>query len=122
MPSYLLRLTLEGLPKMTNAGGRAHWAVKVKEARKWQSMVASACFNKQPEAPLTKAKISMTRYSSVEPDFDGLCSGFKHVLDGLVHAGIIVSDKMSVIGKPNYDWKQAPPKRGYIQVDVESID
>jgi hypothetical protein len=122
MPKYLLRFTLEGLPKMTNAGNRAHWAVKVKEARKWHDEVRRACFNKLPEEPLKKAKITMVRFSSVEPDYDGLASGFKHVLDGLVRAGVLISDKMSVTGKPNYSWDEAPPKRGYIQVDVESID
>lgn len=120
MSSYLLRFTLEGLPKTTNAGGRAHWAVKVREANTWKRAVFFVTAGKLPDAPLEKAKITLTRFSSSEPDFDGLVSSFKHVMDGLVEAGIIINDKPSVIGQPIYRWEKAPKKMGRIQVDVES--
>lgn len=121
-PSYLLRFTLQGLPKTTNAGGRQHWAVKAAEARNWKRAVLLVAGRNKPDSPLKKAKITFTRFSSAEPDFDGLVSSFKHVLDGLVDAGVIVSDKQSTIGQPTYLWKKAPQKQGYIQVDLESED
>lgn len=70
---------------------------------------------------MAKAKLTLTRYSSKEPDFDGLCSSFKNVIDGLVEAGVIIDDKMSVIGQPTYAWVKCPPKKGKIKVVVEEL-
>lgn len=118
-----LQFELPGLPKTTNSGGRKHWSVKVGEARRWKRAVflavrASAFMG----LPLNRAKVTLTRFSSAEPDFDGLVSSFKHVLDGLVESGVLRSDKQSVIGQPTYRWEKCPPKQGHIQVIVESVE
>lgn len=114
---------IPGLPKTTNSGGRAHWAVKAKEAREWKRFVY-ACVRSSgfKGGPFPKAKLTLTRHSAVEPDFDGLVSSFKHVIDGLVEAGVIPSDKPSVIGQPDYRWERAPRGRGYIRVKVEPAE
>lgn len=120
-----LEFELGFLPKTTNSGGRAHWAIKAKEAREIKCMVwgkvrlSGVTFRKRP---LERAKLTLTRCSSSEPDFDGLVSSFKHVIDGLVDAGVIRNDKGSTIGQPEYRWEKAKPKKGGVRVCVESYD
>lgn len=75
----------------------------------------------QPAAPLEKAKLTLERHSSVEPDFDGLVSSFKFIIDGLVDCGVLIGDKTSVIGRPDYQWVKASPKKGKIVVIVEEL-
>ncbi len=117
--TYSIQFTLDGLPKTTNSGGRAHWSVKASEAKLWRRRVVAEALDLRPPSPLHKAKLTLTRYSSAEPDFDGLVSSFKHVVDGLIDAGIIESDKPSVIGQPNYKWEKVKPRMGKISVTVE---
>jgi hypothetical protein len=119
--SYRLEFDMLGLPKTTNSIGRAHWTVKAKEARRWITEVCVAVGSRKPVEPLPKARLMLTRYSSAEPDFDGLVSSFKHVIDGLIHAQILASDKPSVIGSPTYAWQKCPPRAGKITVIVEAI-
>lgn len=116
---FVLIFQLQGLPKTTNSGGRAHWSVKAKEAKKWRYAVYLITIGKTPDEPLKKANITFTRFSSFEPDYDGLVSSFKHVMDGLVDAGIIESDKPSVVGQPVYIHQRTKPKGGYIEVQVQ---
>jgi hypothetical protein len=115
---YRLSLILSGLPKTTNAGGRLHWAVKVREARSWKNLVNVATRNAKPPHPLKAATLALTRYSTREPDFDGLVSSFKHIIDGLVDAGIIADDKPSVIGQPAFYWHKVAPKNGHVLIQV----
>jgi hypothetical protein len=118
--SYRLEFSIAGLPRMTNPSGRAnHWAIKAAEARKWHAFVFVAVASHRPVKPLEHARLTLTRYSSVSPDSDGLVSGFKHVIDGLVKAGVLVNDKVSNIGMPTYKWEKSPPRKGAIRVLVE---
>lgn len=115
----MIEFEIKGLPKTTNFGGRAHWAVKIKEANHWKKLVWLSVCSQKPKEPLNKAKLTLTRCSSSEPDFDGLVSSFKHVLDGLKESKIIIDDKPSVIGSPTYLWMKVSPKAGRIKVKVE---
>jgi hypothetical protein len=117
---YELSFTLKGLPKLTN-GSRTHWRVKHAHALKWKLRVSLACHGRKPREPLSKAHVRITRCSSVEPDFDGLVSGGKHLIDGLVECGVLVGDKMSVIGRPEYLWEKRKPRDGHVIVEVKSI-
>jgi hypothetical protein len=65
--------------------------------------------------------LTLTRGSSVQPDYDGLVSGFKHVIDGLVLAKVLINDDQETIGIPEYKWVKADPKEGFIRVTVEEI-
>lgn len=114
---------LKGLPRMTNSIGRSHWTVKHRESVKWQNMVVTQCQKLGIEnLGLGSAVLTLTRFSSTEPDFDGLVSGFKHVLDGLVVCGVIINDKPSVIGQPKYFWEYSPRKQGgKISVKIETL-
>jgi Holliday junction resolvase RusA-like endonuclease len=118
---YKLVLDIPALPKRFNQGQGAHWTTRYRETRKWQGMVRTMMLmtsQKKPEKPLVKAKLRLTRFSSVEPDFDGLVQSFKPVVDALTYVGIIKDDKPSIIGQPIYKWKKVAPKKGAIRIEV----
>jgi len=122
MEPYRLEFTMPGLPKMTNAKRSfGHWAQYHKEATKWKQAVFPYLATRKPPRPLERAQLTLVRGSSQEPDYEGLVSGFKHVIDGLVEAGILADDKMSNIGAPNYEWELAERGKGYIRVLVEEL-
>lgn len=118
---YKISFFIPGLPRTTNSGGRAHWAMKAKEARFWKNCVHLVTVGKRPESPLKKARLTLVRYSSAECDFDGLVSSFKHVIDGLKDSGIIENDKQANLPDPKYLWEKAPPKKGQVFIAVEEI-
>jgi hypothetical protein len=121
--NYKILLRLQGLPSTTNSGGRRHWAIKVKENRAWGLYMRSQLLEAGlPERPLMKAKLTLTRCSSAEPDFDGLVSSFKILIDHLVKNGVIIDDRSSVIGQPTYLWKKERPTMGHILIEVEGIE
>lgn len=121
--SYRLVFEIPGLPRMSNASGRSRsWRATHNAARRWKHEVILVTRSHRPPAPLERARLTLTRFSSVEPDADGLVIGFKPVIDGLVKAGILVNDRMSNIGMPTYRWAKALPGKGKIQVVVEEID
>lgn len=115
-----LSFKLAGLPKTTNASRRhGHWGALLSESRKWKKAVwAAVVVEGKPTQPMLSASIELIRHSSTQPDFDNLVSSFKWILDGLIDAGVIVSDKPSVIGQPVYQWEKAAPKKGFIEVRV----
>lgn len=119
---YRLELRMEGLPKTTNAKrGYGHWGQYYSESVKWKKMLIPYLKAKRPASPLEKAKLTLIRCSSVEPDYDGLVSSFKHVIDAIVDAGIIVNDRSRNIGQPSYRWEYAEPNKGHIKVCVEEV-
>lgn len=124
-PKICFEFILFGLPKRTNNSATS-WRARHAEARKWKSLVGNIVAANAPlrqilkdRGPLEKAKLTLTRHSSISPDFDGLVSSFKHVIDGLIEAGVISNDKMSNIGIPEYRWQMTSPKKGQITVKVE---
>lgn len=119
MSKYVLEFELEGLPKMTNESYRSTWQQRMNQRKIWKKSVMLATLKFKPPKPLVSAALTLTRVSSNEPDFDGLTSGFKHVIDGLVESGIIASDKMSCIGQPTYKWEAGKRGQGRIKIKVE---
>jgi hypothetical protein len=119
---YTLEFEIAGLPKMSNQLLRGHWRSKHGHALKWKNAVAKAMtiLNK-PSSPLSSAALTLTRLSSHEPDLDGLVSGFKHVIDGLVECGVLAGDKRSNIGVPDYRWEKVAPGKGKVRVRVEEV-
>jgi hypothetical protein len=118
---FQCQITIPELPKTINAIGRKHWAIKVKEARRWKNLVHLALGSQKPEKPLRRAVIACRRYSAKCPDYDGLVSSFKHVIDGLVTSGVIEDDSFKHIGMPYFSWLYAPKKKGFIVVEVLEI-
>jgi hypothetical protein len=75
-----------------------------------------------PKVPYKKAKFVLTRHASGRPpDFDGLVSSFKWVLDSFVKSGLIIDDSMEVIGQPEYRHEKAPRLKGFITIEFEGI-
>lgn len=123
--SYRLELSIRGLPKRTN-NNTGNWRARHAEARKWKRLVSEAVLEIHPSwlyepKPLARAKLTLTRHSSAEPDFDGLVSGFKHVIDGLIEVGVIANDKRENIGIPDYQWIKCARNEGKIEIIVEEI-
>ena len=118
----MITFCIEQLPPTVNRQSGMHWRKKAQIVKQWHGMVAIYCGGfLKPKAPFKKAKLTLTRFSSVEPDFDGLVSSFKPVIDGLIKCGVLENDKMSNIGKPDYRWEKVKPKQGKIVVTIEGI-
>lgn len=117
---YELRFVIRGLPPTENRK-KKKWQAAWAKAKFWHEQIYMQTLLKgKPEKPLKHAKVTLTRYSWVSPDFDGLVSSFKCVIDGLVHAGVLENDTMKNIGIPNYKWQRTLQKSagGYIGVQV----
>jgi hypothetical protein len=115
--AYRLEFELPGLPKSMNA--RLHWRARHAENQKWTKLVHIATVGKRPRVPLERARLTLTRVSAVEPDYDNCVAAFKPVTDALVKCGILADDRMSVIGIPHVAWEKCAPKRGCVRVLVE---
>lgn len=120
--TLIAEFSIHDLPLMTNGAMSKHWTAKHRERIKWQRLVSVECLNaKIMDLKLNSAILTLTRHSFREPDFDGLVSGFKGVIDSLVKCGVIVDDKPSVIGESKFVWKYAPKKPGgFITVKIET--
>ena len=82
----IFSIEIQGLPKIISNGPRGSWRGAWAEGNKWKRLIHEALIlNKITlEQPLEKAHLRLTRFSSIEPDPDGLVISFKHVIDGLV--------------------------------------
>lgn len=116
---YILEFEIKGLPKSTNSFARVGWQARFAYSRKWKTWVKAVAVQKVPSSPLKTAKLTLTRHSSKEPDFDGLVSCFKCILDALVEVGILENDKQSNIGQPTYLWQKTKMRQGKITIRVE---
>lgn len=119
--TYSIDFQIDMLPKPVNRQVSMHWAVKAKYVREWHGLVALSVGARKPSAPLERAKLTLRRFSSVEPDFDGLVSSFKPVVDGLIACGVLADDKVSNVGQPEYRWEKCKPRNGCITVRVEAV-
>jgi Holliday junction resolvase RusA-like endonuclease len=116
---YTLEFQLSGLPRTTN-GSHGHWRTKQAQVKALKARVFASCWHLRPDVPLSLARITLTRASSVEPDYDNLVISFKPVIDGLRQAGVIVDDKRKNVGRPEYLWEKCKPGDGHIKVKVEA--
>lgn len=112
---------IQGLPATVNQLAYKHWRYRHKEATRWKSLVYQLCLvNRIQGLNLAKAQIELTRVSARECDFDNLAGSFKHVLDGLKAAQVIVDDRPSVIGSPTFIWEKGKQKDGKIRIRIWS--
>ena len=118
---YQLKLKIDDLPKRYNQISHGHWRKKQAEAKKWHLIMYYHCLRKTPPSPLLRARLVLTRHTSAQSDYDGLVSSWKYVIDGLVAAKILINDTPKVIGIPTYRWEKAPPKKGFITVEVYGV-
>ncbi len=122
MPKYQLHLKIAGLPLTANSLMKKS-AIYLKRAErlKWTHAIHYLSAGKRPKSPLRRAKLKCFRHSSVCPDFDGLVSSFKFVIDALVTCHIIEDDSMKVVDMPEFKWFKAKKSEGYIDIFVESL-
>ena len=73
-----------------------------------------------PPKPYAKARVLYVRYSSVEPDYDGLVSSFKIIQDSLVRCGVVENDRQSNL-QAKYEWRKIGQGHGKIVVNLEEI-
>lgn len=124
-PPYRLQLEIQGLPKTQNRQIRAGgWRAVHAEAKKWKQLVGWEIIaaGGPPAKPFDRARLTLTRFSSSEPDFDGMVASFKACIDGLKAHGVIADDKMSVIGQPTYVWEKCKSREGKVRIVVEQIE
>ncbi|HRH25102.1 MAG TPA: hypothetical protein PLQ20_02065 [Candidatus Paceibacterota bacterium] len=95
----------------------------MKHAKKWKYQVLLSCKRLYIcDLQLKTAKLTLTRCSSIECDFDGLVGSFKHITDALVEAGVIENDKPSNIGQSVFLWEKAKPKQGKVRIKIETTE
>lgn len=117
-----MTLDIPGLPPLNSADGLS-WSGRRQLRQKWVGHVRNAVLEAgRPAEPMTKARVTITRFSSSEPDSDNLYFGAKFLLDGLVAARVIADDKPSVIGMPVCAWEYAPRGQGRVRIVVEESD
>jgi hypothetical protein len=122
---YELDIEIAGLPR-GNAADNRHWRTKKREREAWFGFVAYSTHGKRPPLPLKHAEVTLTRYSSVEPDADNLRASFKPVMDALTarhkHGlAIIEDDAPTCIGHPRVQWRKAKPRFGKIRIQVREL-
>lgn len=119
MGQYSFTLEWPGLPSRINQLHGRHWSRRHKEREIWERVFSFAVA--KPRQPIKKAKLKLTRFSSVAPDYDGLVSSWKVIIDALVTCGIIEDDHMGVIGMPEFLWEKAPKNKGKVRIEVYEI-
>lgn len=115
---YRLKFEIEGLPQLINQLAWEHWTKKKKHNDKWKHLVGLAVSGREPKEPLIKAKLILTRCSSKRPDFDGLVSSWKSLIDGLVLSKVIIDDNQDVIGQSEFNWERVGPREGKVRMEV----
>lgn len=117
-----MNLEIPGLPPMNTADGLSRWTRR-KLRQRWvrEVQVAVLASGQKPAEPWKRARVTITRCSSSEPDSDNLYAGAKFLLDGLKAARVIEDDKPSVIGMPACVWEHAPRGAGRVRINVEPM-
>ena len=119
--SYFVKFRIDDLPKTRNQLTYGKRYDRVKEKDKWLQLVAITVGNKIPKKPITLAEISLKRASSSLPDYDGLVSSFKYVIDALVKLDILKDDNLKILPNPTYEWTRVKRNEGYIEVCLKEI-
>lgn len=116
---FYLIIDIPILPQGMNMTGSKNWrAVAAKRAAVKRLVMQHLMLYPKPKEPLKHANLLLIRYSSREPDFDGLVSSFKAVVDALVTGKIIEDDSPKHIGQPGYLWRPVKPRKGKIRIQL----
>ena len=120
---FNVQFEIPGLPPINSADGLNRWARK-KHKDRWmrEVMVGARNAGAKPNEPMKHAFVTIVRCSRSRPDYDNLVQGGKFLMDGLVHAGLILDDDWDCVGRPMYDWEGIQRDRGKIVILVEESD
>ena len=118
----MIILEIPELPKLTNAMGKSSIWYTHNERNKWRKLVGYKLMeiSGKPAEPFKKARLTLTRFSSREADWDGLAASWKYPVDALVYNGVIIDDKPSVI-EVKCLWEKCSPKLGKVKIEIEEI-
>lgn len=118
----LAEFKLPGIPKTINQMSGRHWVVRHNEAKRWKALVLLFCRQLRIEGlNLPVCRLELTRHSSREPDFDNMVGSWKHIIDGLVEAQVMIDDKPSVIGSPVFKWVKVPRDQVHVSVRIYEL-
>lgn len=119
--SFVGTFEMPGLPKSPNALLGATWQARAGHKKLWKSKVLKAIQGVKLKEPLKRAELTCIRFSSIQPDHDGLVGSFKAVIDAFRDLGVIEDDNPQVIGQPEYRWEKVSPGKGKISVTIKEI-
>lgn len=122
--AYRLELTIPSLPSLATAQKRPHWTRVHRETKRWREVVSALVGRQRPAQPLERARITLTRCSSREPDHENMAMAAKPIVDALCtgpgRAQVLVDDRPSVLERV-YRWEKAPAGKGKLIVVVEEL-
>lgn len=118
--SYEISMDIASLPSLPNSLGQFNKWARFNQQKKWATLIARSFIGKCPPTPLVKAYVTITRYSTREPDRDNLFASLKPVLDGLVKNAIIEDDSSEHIIL-EAKWKKGAPKHGRILLEIRGV-
>jgi hypothetical protein len=118
---FKLQVKIDGLPPTQNRLNTMHYMAKARIAKQWREAVMWAVGSCIPSKPIEKAKITITRHSSVEGDGDNYSGGYKNIIDSLRALKILKEDRVSNIGNIQTPWIKARPGKGHIEIQVEEL-
>lgn len=100
---------------------RMHFRTKIKERKKWENIILFHMLNSGYRLwePLKQAKVTLIRYSSVEPDQDNLTFSFKLILDALQRTGVLLNDNRKCLGEVIYRWEKVKRGEGAVEIRVD---
>lgn len=118
---YELTVDIPGLPETINEVLAMKLRARMSRKAYWKEMVWGSVQGKKPPAPIKRAQLTLTRFSSTRPDPDGLTSTFKHLIDGLVIARVLENDRFENIGFPTYLWESRPKGKGFVRIHLVEV-
>lgn len=113
-------MAIPALPKRPNQSIGRSWQVNHAERLKWRRWVGLALMGQKPVAPYPLASVTITRFSSSPPDYDGLVASCKIIIDALKFHGVIADDSMKHI-KSEYLWEKTKPKQGKVTIVIKPL-
>lgn len=119
---YVAQVNIPIVGMSMNQLYRKHFSILTKEKKKWNFAIHDAFREIKPASPLTYAKITITRHSAGNMDFDNLVSTGKQLIDALKENRIIKDDSQEVIGRPRYVQVKSKMKNQYTTIMVQEID
>ncbi len=120
---YQATIEVDGLPLTTNAmNAQGKWT-RIKDKRKWHDLIGKYLLlhRLKPSAPLKRARLRLSRFSSKLPDYDGLVGSFKSCVDALVEFDVLEDDSLNHIGMPEFHWEKVRPKLGKIKIEIWEV-
>lgn len=100
----MLSCTLEfPLPPTLNEQinlARTHWSKSAKIKKNWTNKIAAIALQQQAPAFPGKVWINFTWYVTLASDQDNVAAAAKYLCDGLVTAGVLKKDNLTIIQSP----------------------